>query len=251
MPFWLPDGTVLLTRDRGRGPRPARQAGLDGDQDPAGARRGAVAPIGPLRQLPREHVLHRARRARASRRAPLRAQADELPRGLPRVRVGAPLLPRAAAAAGRVRPRVAVRARGGAARAAAGAGVHPGRRARLLHPRPGHRRGRRDLRRDRRAVRAVRLRRGAGRARPGPRSRSGRTRSGSARSPPFARPSSARAASTRSARARGRSTDPRSTSTSPTRSADRGSAAPASSTSRCRSASSSPTRDPTTRRTGR
>ena len=49
-----------------------------------------------------------------------------------------------------------------------------------------------------------------------------------------------------SARGRGLSTGRRSTFTSPTRSGARGSSAPASSTSRCRSASSSPTRARTT-----
>ena len=42
--------------------------------------------------------------------------------------------------------------------------VHPGRRARLLHARPDRRRGRLDLRDDRRALRPLRLRAGPGRA---------------------------------------------------------------------------------------
>ena len=53
--------------DRGRGAGAARQARLRGDQDPAGAGRGALAPLRPLRQLPREHVLHRVGRAPSSR----------------------------------------------------------------------------------------------------------------------------------------------------------------------------------------
>ena len=61
----------------------------------------------------------------------------------------------------------------------------------------------------------------------------------------------ARAASTSSTRATAPSTGRRSTSTSPTRSAAPGSSAPASSTSSCRSASSSATRAPTTPSTGR
>ena len=53
--------------DRARGPRAARQARLRRDQDPAGARRGALAPLRALGQLPREHVLRRAvRSARAT-----------------------------------------------------------------------------------------------------------------------------------------------------------------------------------------
>ena len=85
--------------DRGRGARAARSARLLGDQDAAGARRGALAPLGPLGQLPREHVLHRGRSERR-----VRAEADELPRRLPGLRVRAALLPRPAAPPGRVRP---------------------------------------------------------------------------------------------------------------------------------------------------
>ena len=58
MPFWLPLGTVLLRLIEARGSRSARAPRLRGDQDPAGPRRGAVASLGPLGQLPREHVLH-------------------------------------------------------------------------------------------------------------------------------------------------------------------------------------------------
>ena len=74
-----------------RGPRAARASAATREiKTPRGARRGALAPLGPLGQLPREHVLRRARRARArGRRAPLRAQADELPRRLPRLRLRA------------------------------------------------------------------------------------------------------------------------------------------------------------------
>ena len=60
--------------DRGRGPEAAEEARLRGDQDAAGARRRALAPLGALGQLPREHVLHRVRRS------PVRDPADELPR---------------------------------------------------------------------------------------------------------------------------------------------------------------------------
>ena len=80
--------------------------------------------------------------ATATRSAALRAQADELPRRLPRLRRRAPLLPRPAAAAGRVRPRLPLRARGRAARPAPGPRLHPGRRPRLLHARADRRRGR-------------------------------------------------------------------------------------------------------------
>ncbi len=62
-------GNGAAAPDRGRDPRAAREAGLRRDQDPAGARRGALAPLRPLGQLPREHVLRRARRARRRVRA--------------------------------------------------------------------------------------------------------------------------------------------------------------------------------------
>ena len=61
-------GDAVLASERGgaaaagraRGARAAAQARLRGDQDAAGARRGALAPLRPLGQLPREHVLRRA-----------------------------------------------------------------------------------------------------------------------------------------------------------------------------------------------
>ena len=148
-----PAGHRLPPADRGRGPQAAGRPRLLGDQDASGARRRALAPLGALGQLQGEHVLHGSRRAREQGRAArVRAQADELPGRLPRLRLGPALLPRAAAASRRVRPGLTLRARGRAARPAPGPRLHPGRRARLLHARPGHRRGRLDLRRHRRAV---------------------------------------------------------------------------------------------------
>ena len=58
MPFWLPNGTTLLHLIEAEVQRAAAQARLPGDRDPAGARRGALAPLRPLGQLPRRHVLH-------------------------------------------------------------------------------------------------------------------------------------------------------------------------------------------------
>ena len=232
--------------DRGRGPGPAAQARLPGDRDPAGPRRGALAPLRALGQLPRRHVLH------GGRRAPLRAAADELPRRLPRLRLRAPLLPRAAAAPRRVRPRHPQRARGRPPRPAAGPRLHPGRRPRLLHRGADRRRGDEHLRGDRRALRALRLRGRQGRALDPAGEVDGQRRAvGEGRGGAAARRSTARAASTSSTPATAPSTGRRSTSTSPTRSAAPGSAAPASSTSRCPSASTSPTPAPTTPRTGR
>ena len=53
--------------DRGRGAGPAAQARLQGDRDAAGDGRRALAPLRPLGQLPREHVLQRVRREAPSR----------------------------------------------------------------------------------------------------------------------------------------------------------------------------------------
>ena len=152
MPFWLPNGSALLELMDGRGPRAAPQARLRGDQDARGPGRGALAPLRALGQLQGEHVLHRVRGT------PLRPEADELPGRLRGLRLAAALLPRAAAAAGRVRQGLPKRARGRPARAAAGASVHPGRRARLLHRGAGHRRGGGHHRGDRRALRPLRVR---------------------------------------------------------------------------------------------
>ncbi len=165
MPLWLPERRGAPAPDRGRGPQAAPPARLRGDQDAPDPRRGALASLRALGQLPREHVLRRAVRARSRRVGPpLRGQADELSRRLPRLRLGGALLPRPAAAPCRVRPRLALRARGRPARAAPGPRLHPGRRPRLLHDRSGSRRGRLDLRGDRPALRALRIRSGPGRA---------------------------------------------------------------------------------------
>ena len=71
-----------------------------------------------------------------------RAEADELPVPRPDLPPGHPLLPRTAAAAGGVRLLPPLRAVGRAARHHAGARVHPGRRAHLLHRRADRRRRR-------------------------------------------------------------------------------------------------------------
>ena len=232
--------------DRGRGPRAARQARLPGDPHAAGPRRGALAPLGPLGQLQGEHVLHRVGRPA------LRAEADELPRRLPRLRLRPPLLPRAAAAPRRVRPGLPQRARGRAPRAAAGPRLHPGRRPRLLHRGPDRGRGGRHLRGDRRALRALRLRGRPRRALDPAREVDRHRRAvGAGRGGAEGRARRRRAASTSSTPATAPSTARRSTSTSPTRSAAPGSSAPASSTSRCPSASTSPTPAPTTPTTAR
>ena len=177
--------------DRRPGARAAAQARLQGDRDAAGARRGPLAPLGPLGQLQRRDVLH------AGRRPQLRAAADELPRRLPRLRLRPPQLPRAAAAPRRVRPGQPQRARGRPPRPAPRPRLHPGRRPRLLHRGPDHRRGGLDLRGDRRALRAIRLRRRESRALHPSRQVDGdRRSSGRRRRRRWPRRSTARAAST-------------------------------------------------------
>ena len=76
-----------------------------------------------------------------SEKTPVRAKTDELPLPRPGVQPDAALLPRPADPAGRVRLLSPQRVLRGAARLDAGARVCPGRRAYLLHRRPGDRRG--------------------------------------------------------------------------------------------------------------
>ncbi len=173
MPFWLPNGSRLLELMEEEVRGQLRKRGYQEIRTPAGPRRGAVAPLGPLGQLQGEHVLRRVGEP------PVRAEADELPRRLPRLRLDPPLLPRAAAAPRRVRRRLPQRARGRAPRPAPRPRLHPGRRPRLLHRGADRGRGDRHPRGDRRALRAVRVRGRAARALDaGPRSRSAPTSSG-------------------------------------------------------------------------
>ena len=68
-------GDAVLASERDRAPAAGRARGaaaararrLLGDQDPAGARRGALASLGALGQLRGEHVLHRRSRTAGSR----------------------------------------------------------------------------------------------------------------------------------------------------------------------------------------
>ena len=82
---------------------------------------------GPLGQLPREHVLHRRRGP------PDGPEADELPGAHPDLQGRAALLPRPADPLLRGGPRAPPRAERHAARPAARAPHHPGRRPHLLH----------------------------------------------------------------------------------------------------------------------
>ena len=189
MPFFLPNGDDGRERDPAGRARAARAPRLRGDPHAAHPRRGAVEALRALGQLPREHVLHAVRRGREP--APVRGQADELPGRLPRVRVPAPLVPRPAAAAGGVRALHAQRARGRAARPAARARVHAGRRARVLHR--GADRAARCATSRRRSTSCTRCSASttcASSCRRVPRSRSAPTRSGRWRSPRSRRRSS-------------------------------------------------------------
>ena len=85
MPFWLPQGHGAAAADRGaRCASSSRKRGYDEIKTPQVLDVELWHRSGPLGQLPREHVLHRAGEREAT--APLRAQADELPRRLPRLR---------------------------------------------------------------------------------------------------------------------------------------------------------------------
>ena len=208
-------GNGAAEADPRSGRRPARQARLRRDPHPGGDGRRPLAPLRPLRELPREHVLRRAlRQGSRGGRPAVRAEADELPGRLPRLRLRPPLLSRPAAAPRRVRQRLPLRARGRAPRPAARPRLHPGRRSRLLHARPDRARGDRRLRGDRRALRDVRLRgRHASSSRPGRRSRSAPTSSGRSPRRRSPRRSTSRTANTRSTPATAPSTARRSTST--------------------------------------
>ena len=137
-------------------PPPARRRRLRRGQDAAALRPRVLGALGPLGEVPREHV-HAGGRGAASR-----AQADELPRPRADLQPAAAQLPRPAAAAGRVRLLPPQRAVGCAARHHAGARLHPGRRAHLLHARADHGRERRVLRPADAGLQGLRLRRTCG-----------------------------------------------------------------------------------------
>ena len=88
-----PEGDGDLERARGPAPPRERAARLRRGEDAADLRQSALGDLGPLGEVPREHVPDPARR-----RARLRDQADELPRAHAPLRERAPQLPRAAPA---------------------------------------------------------------------------------------------------------------------------------------------------------
>ena len=227
-----------------RGPAPARERPprLLRGKDAADLRQGALGHLGPLGEVPREHVPDPDRR-----RAHLRRQADELPRAHAPVRKPAAELPRAAAALRRGGAAPPQRARRSAPRAHARPLRDAGRRAHLLLAGAGRRRaGRLPRRTSATSTASSGSSRGPS-SRRGPTTSSAPTRSGTSRRASSSRRSSATRSSTSSARARARSTGRRSTSTSPTCCSARGSSARSSSTPRCRPASGSPTWGRTTR----
>ena len=132
-----PQGLEALPHRRGLSAPAARGSRLPGGEDPAVAGPRAVGALRPLGQLPAAHV-HRPRRGRGQDAG---AEADELPVPCADLPPGHPLLPRAAAAAGGVRLLPPLRAVGRAARHDAGARLHPGRCAHLLHRGADRRRG--------------------------------------------------------------------------------------------------------------
>src|SRR6476469_8456783 len=124
-----PEGDGDLQRARGAPAARERAARLQGGEDPAHLRQGAVGAVRPLGEVPREHVLD------PGGGPPLRDQADELPGAHGALRQHASKLPRAAAPLRRGCAAPSQRARRHPARAHPGAPRHPGRRAYLLHPR--------------------------------------------------------------------------------------------------------------------
>ena len=201
--------SLAHARDRHpRGPGPARLPGsLHADARP----QEAVGAVGPLGQLPGQHVRRRVRGP------DLQPQADELPREHVHLQEPAALVPRSAAALLRVRPAAPQRAVRDAVRPDAGPPLRPGRRPHLRPPRsaPG---------RDQGAARRGRTRSTAGSAssrssRSGPsRTRRSAIRRCGRRPKPRSRPPSTRSASrTGSSRRTAPSTRRRSTSRSRTR----------------------------------
>ena len=195
----------------------------------------ALGRVRPHGDVPRRHVPGAAARGG---RAHLRGQADELPRPHPDFQERAEILSRPAVQDRRVRQGAPLRAVRRAARADAGARLHPGRRAHLHHrgaDRRGSAQGQRsdpvDLRRFRLRRRAHQILRPAGKAH---RRRRG---VGQGRSGVDSRRSKRQAGRGRSTRAKAPSTAPSSNTCCATPSAATGNAAPCRSISTCRAGS--------------
>ncbi len=137
MVFWHPQGLDVLAHARRLSATQARSRRLCRGEDASARRPQALGRVGPLGEVPREHVSQRERGGpegvhRRRCEAHLRAEADELP--LPRRDLQSRLaqLSRAAAAHGRDGIVPSLRAVGRAARHPARAQLHAGRRAYLL-----------------------------------------------------------------------------------------------------------------------
>ena len=157
-PFFLPRGSVDLQPPRKLRPLALRAVRLRRGDHPADLRQRALSHLGAPAVVRREHVhggdLREPRKASeedrreaaAERRAvdrgvqrvaSLRGEADELPESLPDVRDDQAELPRPTDAHGRLRASASLRAKWRGPRAHPRSHVCAGRRAHLLHARPG------------------------------------------------------------------------------------------------------------------
>ncbi len=234
-----PEGDGALQRARGPAPPRERAARLPRGEDAADLRQGALGHVGPLGEVPREHVPDPA--DDGDEEHVYGDQADELPGPHAALRQHAPELPRPAAALRRGCAAAPQRAGGRPPRPHARALRDAGRRAHLLLPRADRRGARRRARVPQAPLRPLRASSRVPSSRRGPTTSSARTRSGTSPRASSSGRSTATRSRTSSARGRGRSTARRSTSTSPTRSVARGSSGRSSSTRRCRAGSASPT----------
>ena len=144
-PFWHPKGMTIYNDARGPAPPRERAPWLPRGEDAAHLREGALDHLGPLGEVPGEHVPDPLDEEQT-----LRDQADELPGAHAALRQLAAELSRPAAALRRGRAAAPERARRRAARAHARALRHAGRRAHLLHAGADRRRARRHARLSRR-----------------------------------------------------------------------------------------------------
>ena len=154
-----PEGLGAVPEPHQLHPPAAERGRLSRGERAADPRQVDVGDLGPLGDLPREHVHHRHRG-----RARVRHQADELPGPRADLQARAALLSRAALSRRRVRHRASLRAVGRAARADARARLHPGRCARLLHRGAARRRVPEDERPHPVDLSRLRLRGGGGQA---------------------------------------------------------------------------------------
>ena len=137
-PFWHPKGMTLINVLEDVRRRENAQTRLLGGQDADHLRQVALGDLGPLGEVPREHVPDPDRRA-----APVRDEADELPGAHAALPVAALELPRPPGALRRGWAAPPERAGGHPPRPHARPVRDAGRRAHLLHAGPDRRRARR------------------------------------------------------------------------------------------------------------